>query len=116
VALVSNQISERLRILLVALGANACVSEHASCIDLVTAVRYADEGKGMWTSSGDENSAAIPVGALTRREQEVFELVQRDLSNREIARELQISPGTVEAHRKRIRRKLGLGRRWIPMG
>ncbi|HTM22790.1 MAG TPA: response regulator transcription factor [Kofleriaceae bacterium] len=47
-----------------------------------------------------------PLGELSEREQQVFELVVRGLSNQEVARELGISIKTVETHRTHINRKL----------
>ena len=49
-----------------------------------------------------------PEAALTDRELEVFELVGRGLSTREVAETLRISPKTVETYRGRIKQKLGL--------
>ena len=45
---------------------------------------------------------------LTRREREVFELVARGLSNREVARELVVEESTIRTHVKRILMKLEL--------
>jgi predicted ATPase/DNA-binding SARP family transcriptional activator/DNA-binding CsgD family transcriptional regulator len=45
---------------------------------------------------------------LTRREQEVAELVERNLTNRQIAKELVLSERTVEKHVANILKKLGL--------
>ncbi|MGB8897379.1 MAG: LuxR C-terminal-related transcriptional regulator [Pseudolabrys sp.] len=44
---------------------------------------------------------------LTQREQEILAGVVAGHSNKTIGRELNISPRTVEGHRKRIRQKLG---------
>lgn len=47
------------------------------------------------------------VKSLSRREAEVLRLVTTGLSNKEIARELDISPRTVEIHRMKMMTKLG---------
>jgi RNA polymerase sigma factor (sigma-70 family) len=47
------------------------------------------------------------LAALTEREREVLQLVARGLHAKEIARELDISPRTVEVHKARIMDKLG---------
>ncbi len=52
------------------------------------------------------NLPAHPLGRLTKREREVFELVIRGRSNDEVAIDLFISRRTVETHRQRIMRKL----------
>jgi non-specific serine/threonine protein kinase len=49
-----------------------------------------------------------PAPALTRREQQVAELVAEGLSNRQIAAQLVISQRTAESHVENILRKLGL--------
>lgn len=43
---------------------------------------------------------------LTLREYQVAQLLSQALTSKQIARELQISPRTVEAHRARLLRKL----------
>lgn len=48
------------------------------------------------------------LAALTPREREVMELVVAGRHNREIARELDISPRTVEVHKARMMAKLGV--------
>lgn len=48
---------------------------------------------------------------LTTREREVVELVAQGLTNKEIARELAISPATVKVHVERIIGKLGVADR-----
>ncbi|MCY4478640.1 MAG: response regulator FixJ [Rhodospirillales bacterium] len=46
------------------------------------------------------------LGRLTTREREVFERLARGSSNKVVARELGISPRTVEVHRARVMEKL----------
>jgi DNA-binding CsgD family transcriptional regulator len=48
------------------------------------------------------------TGELTRREEEIAALVARDLTNRQIAKELAISERTAGNHVAKILRKLGL--------
>ncbi len=49
-----------------------------------------------------------PEAALTDRELEVYELLGRGFSTREVSDTLRISPKTVETYRGRIKEKLGL--------
>lgn len=44
---------------------------------------------------------------LTARETEVLDFIARGLTSKQIARELNISPYTVNTHRDNLRRKLG---------
>lgn len=53
--------------------------------------------------------SADPLGKLSKREREVFYHIAEGLPNREIAKKLYISPRTVETHRARVIRKLGVG-------
>ncbi len=54
---------------------------------------------------------ALPVHTLTTRELDVIRLVAEGMSNKEIARKLDLSPLTVKSHLGRIARKLGVGDR-----
>jgi non-specific serine/threonine protein kinase len=56
----------------------------------------------------ERSPVAEPMGNLTRREQEVVVLVARGLTNRRIAQELFLSERTVDAHVRKILKKLGL--------
>jgi two-component system, NarL family, response regulator NreC len=56
-------------------------------------------------------SAAATPAELTDRELEVLRLVARGQTNREVAERLFLSVRTVETHRARLQRKLGLSRR-----
>jgi DNA-binding NarL/FixJ family response regulator len=49
-----------------------------------------------------------PLGMLSPREREVFRLLVRGMTTRQIAAELAISGKTVDTHRERILKKLGL--------
>lgn len=53
-----------------------------------------------------------PRSELTPREQQVLELVEQGLKNKEIARELNIRPGTVKIHLKHIFEKTGVRGRY----
>ena len=48
------------------------------------------------------------VSTLTERETEIMNMLLKSLSNKEIARTLDISPRTVEVHRRNIMKKLGI--------
>ena len=53
-----------------------------------------------------EAEAKRRIASLTGREREVFERVSIGRQNKEVARELEISPRTVEIYRARVMRKL----------
>ena len=55
--------------------------------------------------------AATPGVALTRREQEILELIAAGLSTREMAERLGVSENTVKSHASRLFDKLGVRRR-----
>ena len=60
---------------------------------------------------GDEPEVASPLGALTRAERAVAELVAEGLTSRQIAEQLFVSPRTVDAHLSHIFRKLEISTR-----
>jgi LuxR family maltose regulon positive regulatory protein len=51
------------------------------------------------------------LGALSPRETDILQLIARGLSNKEIARRLDIGPETVKSHLKNVFAKLGVERR-----
>ncbi len=51
--------------------------------------------------------ALMGIGRLTRREHEILDLMAKAYSSKRAARELGISPRTVEKHRHRVMQKLG---------
>lgn len=51
---------------------------------------------------------ADPIKSLSNRELEVFELIGRGLTTRDVAAKLNLSPKTIETHREKIKTKLNL--------
>jgi DNA-binding CsgD family transcriptional regulator len=51
--------------------------------------------------------SAIDIPQITKREQEVLQLMARGLNSPEIAKELHISPYTAEQHKRNLRKKTG---------
>jgi LuxR family maltose regulon positive regulatory protein len=63
------------------------------------------------TGSTDELLRNEGLEPLTGRELHVLRLLDKDLANKEIARELVVTPGTVKAHTNNVYRKLGVNNR-----
>ncbi len=89
-------------------GAAGYVLKEASRADLVRAIRtvgaggrYLDPAIGGLAIGGPDD------GALTERELEVLRLVALGYTNAEIAKQMYISPRTVETHRANLQGKLG---------
>jgi DNA-binding NarL/FixJ family response regulator len=99
-------------------GARGYILKDTSAEDLLLAVRSVLAGKTYLSPSLLErviqsylrNPLHIESGSsvLTNREQQVLQLSAGGLSGPEIARELSISPRTVETHRANLMHKLGL--------
>jgi DNA-binding CsgD family transcriptional regulator len=70
----------------------------------------AEPGALSITVGGAPSSQGIDV-ALTPRQRDVFELIVQGMSNKEIARNLQLAEGTVKIHIKALFAKLGVRRR-----
>lgn len=58
--------------------------------------------------TADEEARKGPLAALSARERDIFRLLVRGLTTRQMAAQLCISPKTVETHRERVLRKLNL--------
>ena len=73
-----------------------------------TLERVADEAEEVAATRQKIIEARERVGKLSRREGQVLDLLVTGLSNKEIARELDISPRTVEIHRANMMLKLNV--------
>jgi two-component system response regulator NreC len=99
-------------------GASAFVLKKSTAAELVGAIRDALAGKQYLNSSisyeaierhrMQARGARDPYATLTRREREVLHLVGEGLTSAEIAERLDISPRTVDMHRRHLVRKLDL--------
>jgi len=98
-------------------GAGSFVSTQSSMDELLQAIRAAASGRSYLCTSasglmvdtlrrgrGGEGAG----GQLGEREEQVLCLIADGYSSKEIARNLQIAPSTVEVHRRNIMRKVGL--------
>jgi predicted ATPase/DNA-binding NarL/FixJ family response regulator len=96
-----------------ALGLDAVARDAADEISEEAAQRVGDAGDSGGGADHPVAALAIPAAAslLTRREQEIAELVASGLSNREIAARLFISKRTVDAHVEHIFSKLEISSR-----
>ena len=99
--------SEALR--LVQAGAKGVVHKTADLESIVACVRSAAEGATWMADTIFQMSDREPHhrSHLTARENQVAELVERGLRNKEIARSLGIQTGTVKIHLKHIFEKTG---------
>lgn len=103
-------------------GVVGYVLKHASRHDIMSAVRHVLRGEAFLNpdlvlqtlrqlaqaTSSDETP---PIEPLTARERQVLRLLMQGKTNREIARELIVSPGTVKVHVEHIIAKLGVSDR-----
>ncbi len=104
----------------ISLGVSGYVLKDSGAEELVEAVRTVARG-GTYLSpavstllmkemraQGDPERRAHGIGDLTPIQRKVLRLVASDLTSKEIAEELGLSSRTVENHRARICKKLGL--------
>jgi two-component system response regulator NreC len=96
-------------------GALGLVLKEMADSDLPAAVRNASRGRSYVSPAlaarlyGGKSSP--PADKLTPREREVLRLIALGHTSLEIAHKLELSPRTIETHRARIHRKLGLATR-----
>ena len=99
-------------------GAKAHISLNSEIDDLIVAIRRAAVGACYLCENSVHEltrDVGVPLSGsvaikreLGRREAQVLRLVAVGRTSKEIARNLDISPSTVEVHRRNIMRKLGL--------
>lgn len=96
-------------------GAVGFVLKDRADTELVAAVRSAARGEEyispLLSGALDALQRATGAGELSSRETEIVRLIALGYTSREIATDLQLSRRTVETHRARIFRKLGLSTR-----
>ena len=117
--LTGNDGTESIRAALTA-GANGYVLKDASSAELLRAIRAVSMGERFLCSatagrvlvgylSGDKlPSSPTPTRSITHREREVLIRIAQGDSNKMIARELGLSPKTIEKHRANLMQKLKL--------
>ena len=99
-------------------GAMGYVNKQESIDHLIDAIRQVLSGE-MYLSSRMTRSflrrvscgdalEQDPIQTLSNRELEVFEMIGNAMTTQQIARKLNLSPKTVEAHREKIKSKLNL--------
>ncbi len=100
-------------------GARGYIMKQETSMNLANAIRKIMSGKiylsekmtdQMLTSlSSPQNEPMLsPVGQLSNRELEVFELIGQGLSTRQIAKNINLSDKTIGAYKENIKQKLGL--------
>ena len=100
-------------------GANGYVLKDANSAELMLAIRTVSVGQQFLCKaiaskilsgylSGDQRPCPVVAQSITEREREVLTRIALGNSNKLIARELGVSPKTVEKHRSNLMRKLQL--------
>jgi DNA-binding NarL/FixJ family response regulator len=100
-------------------GANGYIMKQAAADQLLTAVRrvltggvYVSEAVGATMiekyAANGRSKPSDPLNKLSNRELQVLNLVGRGQTTRQVAENLNLSVKTVESHRQRIKKKLGL--------
>jgi two-component system nitrate/nitrite response regulator NarL len=110
-----NTISEAEALRLLQIGVKGIIRKTAEIASLLACLRAVASGTS-WMEESLFRDAPLrdryPRSGLTPREQQVLELVEQGLKNKEIARELGIRPGTVKIHLKHIFEKTGVRGRY----
>jgi len=99
-------------------GANGYITKHEASVDVMAAIRHVLGGEiylnprfmsqMMSKMMAGSETSADPVERLTDRELDVFRLIGRGLTTREIGEHLVLGTATVETYITRIKEKLKL--------
>jgi DNA-binding NarL/FixJ family response regulator len=82
-------------------GAGAVIGKSSSSVELATALRP-------FLTSEPQGDAAAPPEKLSKRQKQLLGLLDKGMSNRDIADSLQISEHTVKVHLWRLFRRLNV--------
>ncbi|MEW6289783.1 MAG: response regulator transcription factor [Thermodesulfobacteriota bacterium] len=112
---------------MLAAGAKGYITKQAAAEELVSAIKavasgnvYLQPALARWLledyqrinrsgiGNGEQNLTSADLATLSKREQEILELVAEGLTTPEIGRKLDLSPKTVSRHRERIMNKLNM--------
>ncbi|MEZ5401633.1 MAG: response regulator transcription factor [Bryobacteraceae bacterium] len=110
-----NSITEPEALRLLQAGVRGILRKNADRDTLITCLRSVAGGVNWMEDTlfrEAPRNERYPRSELTPREQQVLELVEQGLKNKEIARELGIRPGTVKIHLKHIFEKTGVRGRY----
>jgi two-component system nitrate/nitrite response regulator NarL len=93
-------------------GAKGYLMKNAGLATLLNAIRKVNQGETFYDPNisleYETPTLSKQENLLTKRQNEVLELIGQGLSSKEIAEKMNRSKYTVEAHRKMITKKLGL--------
>jgi two-component system response regulator FixJ len=91
------------------LGARDFIEKPFDTTDLITSIRECLGQTANSTTISPDREISQRLARLTPREREILEQLVIGRSNKTIARELAISPRTVEIHRARVMQKMRAG-------
>ncbi|MEY8118427.1 response regulator [Falsihalocynthiibacter sp. BN13B15] len=116
VAIMSGVASKETAVEAINAGAAGFVPKTMHAKSLVSAVRFMASGEiflptAFMESTGEKAEVHPIIKDFTQRECEVLEGVCRGLSNKEIARELDLREVTIKLHMKNLSRKIGANNR-----
>jgi DNA-binding NarL/FixJ family response regulator len=97
-------------------GAQGYVAKSDGADELIRAIRAVEKGQNFLSSEatkvlvkrvqGENDPVHPPLSVLTPREREVLSLLAEGMQSTQIAEELGIAPGTVDVHRRNLKKKV----------